>query len=496
MLQKIKSGPLQAEKLTAYILLCLMAASLLPVMYLGRYNHPTGDDYYYGAQTRQVWEETSSVRRVLAEAARGAAYQYENWQGSYSAMFLMYLPPNIFGDWAYRLVTPVILLLLAGAAFYLLKPVICTLLRGTKGLWAILSSLTVLLWVQTVPFQGESFFWYNGSMYYTGYYAVTLFFLGTALRYALKPRKRHMPVMVLLAAFLAGGNYVSMLPALLLLCLLEVFLIKEKRRCAKGIGAVCLVLLLCFLVNVLAPGNQVRKDGMWSIPAWKAVLKSLFQGIRYIRAWSSVWLFLAIMVLTPFLWKAFSNTPFRFRYPLAVAGLAYGVFCSMSCPTFYTMNSTGPARAVAIVYYSYLLFFIAVYGYLLGWFCRYLEKKRLRAGNGPGVFIPERKRLLKAAALMIAVGLAGLQTVSGGLCRTTAGKAVGLLADGEAAAYEREYRERLKILEDDQVRDIVFRPYEHQPEMLYVGDFDGDPEDETNQKAALYFHKDSICVQY
>lgn len=495
MAQKIKPSPVRAEKLAAYILLCLMTVSLLPVMYLGRYNHPTGDDYYYGAQTRQVWEETGSVRQVLAEAARGTAYQYERWQGSYSAMFLMYLPPNIYGDWAYRLVTPVILLLLTGAVFYLLKPIVCIMLRGTRTLWAILSSLIVLLWTQTVPFQGESFFWYNGSMYYTGYYAVTLIFLGMAVRYGLKPRKRHIPIMVLLAAFLAGGNYVSMLPALLLLCLLEIFLIKEKPECAKGMGAVCLVLLLCFLVNVLAPGNQVRKGGMWSIPAWKAVLKSLFQGIRYIRAWSNVWLVLALMVLTPFLWKTFSNTAFGFRYPLAVAALAYGVFCSMSCPTFYTMNSTGPARVVAIVYYSYLLFFIGVYGYLLGGLYRYLEKRRLSEGNIGG-FVAERKRLLKAVALAIGVVLAALQTVSGNLWETTAGKAARLLADGEAAAYEREYQERLTILEDDRIQNVVFQPYEHQPEMLYVGDFDGDPDDETNQKAAQYFHKDSICVQY
>lgn len=45
MFKKISRPP--AEKLAAYILLFLMAAGLLPVMYLGRYNHPTGDDYYY-----------------------------------------------------------------------------------------------------------------------------------------------------------------------------------------------------------------------------------------------------------------------------------------------------------------------------------------------------------------------------------------------------------------------------------------------------------------
>ena len=86
------------EKITAYILLCITIASLLPVMYLGRYNHPTGDDYYYGAETRAVWEETGNIAETVAEAARRTAVQYRIWQGTYSALFLMHLPPNIFSE--------------------------------------------------------------------------------------------------------------------------------------------------------------------------------------------------------------------------------------------------------------------------------------------------------------------------------------------------------------------------------------------------------------
>ncbi len=488
MFKKISRPP--AEKLAAYSLLFLMAAGLLPVMYLGRYNHPTGDDYYYGAETRIVWEETGSIRRLLEEAVRGVALQYERWQGSYSAMLLMYLPPNLFDYRAYRCVTSVILLLLTGSVFYLLKPVVCSLWKGTRSLWLILSALMVLLWVQTVPFQGESFFWYNGSMYYTGYYSLTLIFLGMALRYSLQPKRHHIPVMLVLAVFLAGGNYVSMLPALLLIAgLALLLLLRKKKTQALGITAIWLTALLCFLINVLAPGNQARKEGMWSIPAWKAIVKSLLQGFYYIRAWSSGWLFLSLLLLTPFLWKTFSRTSFRFRWPAAVLGLGYGVFCSMSCPTFYTMNSTGPARVAAIVYYSCVLFVVGAYTYILGYVCQLLSHRCTAA------FSAEKKKLLTGAAFLIFFLFTGIQTVKN-LAETTAGKAVALLTGGEAAAYELEYQERLRILEDDRIRDVVFLPYEHQPEMLYVGDFGGSPEDETNRKVAQYYHKNSVCVDY
>lgn len=48
-------------QVTAIVLTVILIMSLLPILYLGRYNHPTGDDYYYGAQSHIVWEETGSI---------------------------------------------------------------------------------------------------------------------------------------------------------------------------------------------------------------------------------------------------------------------------------------------------------------------------------------------------------------------------------------------------------------------------------------------------
>lgn len=368
----MKSDP---EKITAYILLFLLIGCLLPVMYLGRYNHPTGDDYYYGANTKNVWDQTGSLRATIAEAGRGVSYQYTHWQGTYSAMLLMYLAPNIFGDWTYHLVTSILLLLLSGSIFYLLKPVICVMLKGSASLWGMMSSLLVLLCVQTVPSQGETFFWYNGSMYYTGFYSMTLLLFGVLLRYLTAAKRRHIPIMLILAAFIAGGNYVSLLPALLTLICLTIFLIYKKNKCAWGVFSITFVIAMGLVISALAPGNAIRQSDLWKIPAWKAVLKSLRQGFYYTTAWMGKWLILAFLVMTPFLWKLFSKISFRFRYPLVAAAFTYGIFCSMSCPTFYTMNSTGPARVVSIVYYGFHLAAFICYIYFMGWLHRVITEK-------------------------------------------------------------------------------------------------------------------------
>ncbi len=484
----------RVERITAYTVLALLLATLLPVMYLGRYNYPTGDDYYYGVFPRLAWEETGSLTQTLAEAVRGVAYEYNNWQGTYSAMFLMHLPPIVFSFRAYGWVTTVLLLLLTGSLFYLLKPILCGFLQGSRELWVAVSGVIALLWVQTVPSQGETFFWYNGSMYYTGFFAVTCFYFGLLARYLQRGGAWRAAVLMLLSVFLAGGNYVSLLPTILLMVCLTVMLALKNRSPKAWCTGINGFLLLFFLgVSAMAPGNQVRQSDMWKIPAWKAVAKSLLQGLRYARAWIGIWWLAAALLLVPLFWIHYKRTDFQFRYPLLVIGFVYGIFCSMSCPTFYTMNSTGPARAVAIVYYGFILATFFCLYYLAGWVCRKLEQRRHKASaEGGRVWKMQGWAYLAVPA---AVGiLLAVQLATGAFGNCTTVKAVGLLADGRAAAYGREQEARLALLREDSEREVILQPFENQPDMLYVGDLSSDPEQVTNQKVAMFFHKEAVSV--
>ncbi|MGN0167744.1 MAG: DUF6056 family protein [Acetatifactor sp.] len=523
----------RTEKAAAGVMLLLLMVGLLPVMYLGRYNHPTGDDYYYGASTHLVWQETGSIAETVAAAAKGVALEYGQWQGTYSALFLMYLPPNIFGNLPYRLVTTVILLLLTAGIFYVCKPLLCSCLKMSVAAWIMISSCLSLLCVETVPSQGESFFWYNGSMYYTGYFALTLFFLGMVSRYLKRQRKGCLAGMLFLAAFLAGGNYVSLLPCLIIMVLLAGWMIWKKKPGVCGVAASAFCMLAGLVVSAAAPGNRVRQDGMWKIPAWKAVTKALVQGVQYAGAWMGLWWLLAALVITPVLLKYMRKCNFRFPCPVIVVGFLYGIFCSMSCPTFYTMNSTGPARAVAVVYYGFLLFSFLAYGYLLGYLQRrWREQKREReecsetavrsaeSGENSATVqklesnvagwktesekneeaadktISKREVLSRGTLLLCVVGIVMVQMGTGTMADCTTGKAFQLLASGEARAYEQEYMERYSLFMDENVQEVVLQPYVNQPDMLYVGDFSPDPQEPTNVKVAQFFGKNSVRVNY
>lgn len=481
----------KSAKRKPYIFLAILLLSLIPLIWLGRYNYPTGDDYYYGAETHLVWQQTGSITQTLAAACAGVADSYQIWQGTYSALFLMYLAPNVFSNTAYHLVTFVILLLLCGGIFYLLCPLFRRFLPGTCGEWITVSSVLSFLCIQTVEFQSDSFYWYNGSMYYTGFFAVTLFFLGTLLRYLDNGKRILLLPLLLFAVFLGGGNYVSLLPCMLLSVTITLLLLLQKNKKAYICGITSAVLLLSFAVSAMAPGNHIRQSGMWKIPAWKAIAKCLLQGIRYTFAWTGLWWVLAALLLLPVFLRILQkkNGAF-FSHPILFTGYAYGLFCSMSCPLFYTMNSTGPGRAVAIVYYMFLLISFSVFFYWIGFVVL-----KMQAQPKP----PERIEVSGKlnAARYLAMTLLLFSILCTGLWReTSAMKAIRVLTDGEAAAYAAEYEDRLLLLNDPEVTDVVLTPFTHQPALIYTGDLPGDPEDPTNRKVAQYFQKTSLYVNY
>ena len=474
-----------------YIFLAVLLASLVPLVWLGRYNYATGDDYYYGTEAHLVWQQTGSIPQAISAACAGVAKSYQIWQGTYSALFLMYLAPNVFSNTAYHLVTFVILLLLCGGIFYLLCPLFRRFLPGTCGEWITVSSILSFLCIQTVEFQCDSFYWYNGSMYYTGFFAVTLFFLGTLFRYLDNGKRILLLPLLLFAVFLGGGNYVSLLPCMLLSVTITLLLLLQKNKKAYICGITSVVLLLSFAVSAIAPGNHVRQSGMWKIPAWKAIAKCLLQGIRYTFAWTGLWWVLAALLLLPVFLRILQkkNGAF-FSHPILFTGYAYGLFCSMSCPLFYTMNSTGPGRAVAIVYYMFLLISFTVFFYWIGFV---LLKMQARPNPPERIEVSGKlntSRYLAMAVLLFSILCTGLWQ------ETSAMKAIRVLTDGEAAAYAAEYEDRLLLLNDPEVTDVVLTPFTHQPALIYTGDLPGDPEDPTSRKVAQYFQKTSLYVNY
>ena len=85
--------------------LVLLAVLLVPMLMIAQYDVPINDDYSYGQNTVRVWNSTRDVAAVLKAALQMVRFVYYNWQGSYSAVFLMSLQPGIFGIQAFGVQT-------------------------------------------------------------------------------------------------------------------------------------------------------------------------------------------------------------------------------------------------------------------------------------------------------------------------------------------------------------------------------------------------------
>ena len=110
------------EKAVALLVVAAVALMLVPMLVVARYNVPCADDYHYGASTYHTWQATHSLAAVLRAAGEKVAERYVNWQGTYSAIFLMALQPAVFGNGFYALVPFLTLgMLAAGTCFFCLS---------------------------------------------------------------------------------------------------------------------------------------------------------------------------------------------------------------------------------------------------------------------------------------------------------------------------------------------------------------------------------------
>lgn len=491
------------EKYASWFFFVLMLLCLIPMAILGFYNHPLGDDFYYGSIVSTVWQETGNIFQVLKTAFTETIAQYNRWQGTYSAMFLMHLSPNIWGDFFYKLYPTVLLTCFVGGTFYFTHTIVCHVLKASKNLWILITSLLVLTFTQQVPLCGETFYWYNGSMYYTGFLACTFVFWGLLIKSISKPTIWRTVILSLLAIFLAGGNYISLLPTMIMLMLLILYyaylVVIRKSSPKKILISLCIIAFFLFggfLISAAAPGNAIRQATSTQISPMKAILKAIYQNSRYCIYWNGIWSLLFFIFVTPAYLRIINKCTWKFRYPVIVCGLIFGIYCSTSCPPFYAQNNGGAARVFCLVYYLMILALAMIYFYVLGAFYRLLESKKtwkLAAAS------PLKKMLLLQSSLVIAFLLLLLvRPWSESYVKPHAVTALQVLSNGEAAYYEEQYQARLAILEDDSILDVTFAPYDVPDTLvnyLYLGDISTDATNHVNKNMATLYGKNSIRIE-
>ena len=476
-----------SSRMLATMALLAFTLCLLPLLYLSRYDVPCADDYIYGTSAHLALTHGGGLRDAITAALKHTAFIYHTWQGSYAAVFLMCFQPAVFSESLYFLTTWLMVLSLFGGLFMLCLCLMNKVFGLPHHIGIIMSSIVGLLYLLLMPFPVETLYWYNGAVYYTFFHGIAMMSLVLAINTARDGGFFRVFLLSLLTAFLAGGNLVTGL-ALCLISLSGIALLikKEDYKQLKRLSVPSILLLLCFCMNVFAPGNSVRQASEMILEpnAVAAVLKSFCFGLYYSAFWCRLPVIGGMLILGLVFWGVLPGCPFSFRLPGLVTFWSYCFFSSMFCPTVYVMGSAGPGRLQDIIFCSYLLLLAINVLYWLGW---------LRKHHGAGKSFGEGVRLLPllGAVILNMVLLVASARLHGGISLASAYTA---LSRGQAATYYLEAQERLLILKDPLIRVAKLKPYSDPPYLLFFDDLYDDPNAWQNRDMANYYEKDQVIL--
>ena len=483
-----------SEKAIAWIIISALLISLIPLLYLARYTHPTTDDYVYGAEAYHTWSETHSFPQTLETAFKVTSDTFTNWQGTYSACFLMSLQPDVFGIYW---ITPFILIFsFIGANYWLYYILMRKYLNAGKWQYLIVSTTIILMSMQCLYSPFDAYYWYNGGIYYTFYYSVCLLlacFILLCNASENKIKKTVYGVLTVLACiFIAGGNYVTGLIVPVILTY-SIFLLHFYKRKVPAVLYIALAVFMAgFLISITAPGNSVRASHEESAPVIYALWLSFANGCNYIAKFTGPTTCALFAVALPVIYRLARQVKFDFPYPGLFLLSTYAIYCALFTPTCYAMGHPGFERNFNIYLYGYTWLVICNLFYLSGAIRQQglkgnaLCKDILSLGNNlKAVIAPYNQYLYPVIIFLFSVSI--LQTSA------SSKKVLKDIISERAATFDNAMKARMAQYQSDE-QDIAFSTLPAKPKSLIAFDITFDKGHWINQGVCMYYKKHTVVI--
>lgn len=493
-----KGGPARGGSKTpamAALLMALLLLALIPLLWAGGYARPSADDFFFSQTTHPIWLETHSLGAVCAEGLSYAHGVYEEWQGSFSACFLMTLQPGLFAEKLYGLSALMLIGALIIGNALLCRALLYRALGFSRAQTLALFALITLVSIELVPSGTESFFWFNGSVYYTFFYSLALMLAAGLISDALSAHRGFSARCVILPAlafFIGGGNLNTGLTlAVLLAGYLAVLAL--KKRCDWTVILTAAGFFAGFLLNVCAPGNAVRQgvEGPANGPA-AAILLAIANAVRFAFQWTSPYLLIAALAGLPIYTALARRTGFAYRAPLIVTAASVLIIAVGFTPQLYAQGRITGYRSLNIGFYLYVLLFFLNAAYWTGWALRRLAE--------PGGFRALARRFCIPACLVL-FGLIGVAVLSArypiyekGIDDFTSVQAAKIVVSGEGESYAAGRDAWAAELSQTDAEDVSLHELRAQPQLLNYGLPIEDEKFWINMAFASYYGKRSVRV--
>lgn len=482
----------------------LFVLTMLPLFYCSFYDYATGDDLGYSAIIHQLMIHDGSFGEILQALWDEIVYCWYAYQGTWSSILLFQLQPGLLGERVYSITPYIALLCLCGGTGYLLSDLLVRRLHFNKGLyWGILAILSMLS-IQYMPRIRGGMFWYTSVAHYVIPYGAALLSITWAMRWLDTGWKRFYIPMLFLMTYLGGAGYPPIVLAtavfiLIILGALCGFIGQEAGEGRRKRTLLLLIpfalMLIGFAISAAAPGNKNRGGDDFGFGAGRAVgaiVSALVRGVTDCIGYfiSGRLILVGLVLIAVLAYEAYdvSNHRMNARYPLAVVALAYLVSASVRTPEIYAAVEVS-GGVPDVDYFTTLLCLVIAISYCMVWLKnRMADRQNVLAIDAAMWNCKVRTPVILLAMLFCIVFARHL---IGGTVDYTC---MTYITSGGLSDFADQMEERLAILEDDSIQDVVLPemneyqgPIMHMPLMADAGEY-------TNSVTAMYYGKNSVVA--
>lgn len=486
----------------AIFLTVIYVISIIPLLWIARYNFPSADDYTNGSVCFHVWEKEHSVSGVIAEAFLRTVDEWFHWRGCFTSSFLSALTPNIWGENVYFITTWLVLGMLSVSTIYLLHTIFTKVFKADNYTGHCIAMLVLLVTVHCMHASGrvEAFYWYSGAINYVFVHGVSLLFYGLLISAIYdKGKKRTWDVIgaSVLGFLTSGGNQMTMLNAAIVLFLGVVFItLKKKWKEYKMLAFPVGIFYIGFVMAVTAPGNFVRAGSADGMNPVKAILVSFYYCLELaLGEWTTWPVLIAGVMMVPLFWHMTKKTDFRFPYPAVVAVFGYCLVSAMITPPLFAIGNFEAGRLQALTYIMYILIVTLCLGYVTGWARKKYDskgRKALTENADSGYGKDERLCLL---GCLIFLGFGSMLMIIPEPHFYTFSSAVTELKSGDAKVYGEALEERIQLYRENAAGKVEVKALKVQPALLFFSDISEDEEDWKNQGLSRYYDLEAVSVR-
>ena len=211
--------------------------------------------------------------------------------------------------------------------------------------------------------------------------------------------------------------------------------------------------------------------------AINSIICSLELGKDFLINWTTSLNIIFYIALIPIMIKIIKQIKYKFKMPIIVTIVTYGIYAAQLTPVLYAQGGNFPLRLLCIVYYSMYWLIIINTFYWLGYICNKIE-------------ITETKNSYKFCYIIIV--LLGIIAIFLNYQKANSWIALKSIQTGEASRYQKQIEERIKIYKDENIKDVEVERIKERPFLLYNSDLHYDPNYWINEAVKEFYNKNSV----